>query len=141
MSFRIKIPTFEFLWDTWSPASKVAQKLGLPGIPKVYLYWKYFENGGFPVPGSYFVAGENGVPEMLGTVGGRTAVASGAEITGIRDAVYSTGANEIALLREQNDLLRRLLSKDTTVNIGDREIARANNRGQKLLGRQLIKEG
>lgn len=141
LNFSVKLPTLELVWDTWSTMGKAAQSLGLPGIPKFYVYWKYFENGGFPVPGSYFVAGENGVPEMLGTVGGRTAVASGAEITGIRDAVYSTGASEVALLREQNDLLRRLLSKDTTVNIGDREIARANNRGQKLLGRQLITEG
>ena len=141
LDFKIKIPTLQLVWDTWSDMGKAVKKLGLPGIPKFYVYWQYFADGGFPVPGSYFVAGENGVPEMLGTVGGRTAVASGAEITGIRDAVYSTGASEIALLREQNELLRRLLAKDTTVKIGDRDIARANNRGQKLLGRQLITEG
>ena len=46
-----------------------------------------FYNGGY-VPTSYsmFMAGENGVPELLGTVGGRTAVAGGAEITGIKEA-------------------------------------------------------
>lgn len=121
LNFSIKLPTLELVWDTWSTMGKAAQKLGLPGIPKFYVYWRYFENGGFPVPGSYFVAGENGVPEMLGTVGGRTAVASGAEITGIRDAVMSTGQEEIALLRQQNQLLLGILNKEfgiTTDDIG-----------------------
>lgn len=121
LNFSLKLPTLQFLWDTWSPESKIAQRLGLPGIPKFYVYWRYFADGGFPVPGSYFVAGENGVPEMLGTVGGRTAVASGAEITGIRDAVVSTGNQEIELLRQQNQLLMGILNKEfgiTTDDIG-----------------------
>lgn len=121
LNFSVKLPTLELVWDTWSTMGKAAQRLGLPGIPKFYVYWKYFENGGFPTPGSYFVAGENGVPEMLGTVGGRTAVASGAEITGIRDAVVSTGNQEIELLRQQNQLLMGILNKEfgiTTDDIG-----------------------
>lgn len=121
LNFSLKLPTLEIIWDTWSTMGKAAQRLGLPGIPKFNVYWKYFENGGFPVPGSYFVAGENGVPEMLGTVGGRTAVASGAEITGIRDAVVSTGNQEIELLRQQNQLLMGILNKEfgiTTDDIG-----------------------
>lgn len=99
-----------------------------------------YENGGFPEPASLFWAGENGVPEMLGTVGGRTAVASGAEITGIANAVYTTGQTEASLLMTAINILQQIADKDTTVNIGDREIARANNRGQKALGRQLITE-
>lgn len=121
LNFSLKLPTLEIVWDTWSTMGKAARRLGLPGIPKFYVYWKYFENGGFPTPGSYFVAGENGVPEMLGTVGGRTAVASGAEITGIRDAVVSTGNQEIELLRQQNQLLMGILNKEfgiTTDDIG-----------------------
>lgn len=121
LNFSVKLPTLELVWDTWSTMGKAAKRLGLPGIPKFYVYWKYFENGGFPTPGSYFVAGENGVPEMLGTVGGRTAVASGAEITGIRDAVVSTGNQEIELLRQQNQLLMGILNKEfgiTTDDIG-----------------------
>ena len=48
---------------------------------------------------------------MLGTVGGKTAVAGGVEITGIRDAVFTTAQQEIELLRQQNQLLRELVNK------------------------------
>lgn len=72
-----------------------------------------FASGGY-VPSSYsmFMAGENGVPELMGTVGGRTAVAGGAEITGIRDEIRSTANEEIMLLRQQNALLQAILEKD-----------------------------
>lgn len=72
-----------------------------------------FASGGY-VPASYsmFMAGENGVPELMGTVGGRTAVAGGAEITGIRDEIRSTANEEIMLLRQQNSLLQAILEKE-----------------------------
>lgn len=69
--------------------------------------------GGFP-QGDIFVANERG-PELIGTINGRNAVASNGEITGITDAVYETGEDEAALLREQNQLLRQLLAKDNRV--------------------------
>lgn len=97
-----------------------------------------YARGGFPDEYSLFMAGEGGRAEMLGTVGGRTAVAGGAEITGIRDAVYQSSQTEAELLREQNELLRQLLAKDTSVNIGDRDIARANARGSRSMGYALI---
>ena len=43
-------------------------------------------------------------------------------------------AEEIALLREQNDLLRRIADKDTTLEINGREIARAVNKSTKEMG-------
>lgn len=55
--------------------------------------------GGYPDMGSMFIAGESGA-EMVGTINGRTGVASGEEITGIAEAVYGTSAEEAALLRE-----------------------------------------
>lgn len=94
--------------------------------------------GGFPNEYSLFMAGEGGHAEMLGTAGGRTAVAGGAEITGIRDAVYQSSQTEAELLREQNELLRQLLAKDTSVNIGDRDIYRASMRGSKSSGKLVI---
>lgn len=97
-----------------------------------------FEYGGFPEPASLFWAGENGVPEILGTVGGRTAVAGGAEITGIRDAVYEASNAELQLLREQNMLLRELVNKDFSLSIGDREIALAARRGEEDLGFRFL---
>lgn len=58
----------------------------------------YFAEGGFPKAGSFFWAGENNVPELMGTIGGRTAVASGREITGITAAVNESSAREAMLL-------------------------------------------
>ena len=57
--------------------------------------------GGYPSMGSVFVAGEvPGAAEFVGNINGRTGVASGEEITGISEAVYSTGGETNALLRE-----------------------------------------
>lgn len=81
-----------------------------------------FETGGY-VPSRYtmFMAGENGIPEIAGTVGGKTAVAGGVEITGIKDAINSTAQQEIALLKQNNQLLQGILEKEfgiTTDQIG-----------------------
>lgn len=81
-----------------------------------------YAQGGFPsddlTQGSLFVAGEMpGQAEMVGNINGKTGVASGKEITGIGDAVRETGANEAALLREQNQLLRQILAKSGSVTL------------------------
>ena len=98
-----------------------------------------FETGGY-VPSRYtmFMAGENGVPEIAGTVGGKTAVAGGVEITGIKDAINNTAEAQMRMMQQEIDLLKQLLAKETSVNIGDRDIARANLRGQKAMGLQII---
>ena len=60
-----------------------------------------YASGGYPSMGSVFVAGEvPGQAEMVGSINGRTGVASGEEITGISAAVYATGNEEAGLLRE-----------------------------------------
>lgn len=94
-----------------------------------------FASGGFPT-GQLFMANEAG-PELIGTVGGRTAVASNQEITGIADAVYATGNQESELLAQLIALGRQMLEKDPVV-IGDKDIARMANNGQNQLGRTLI---
>lgn len=85
--------------------------------------YKGYAMGGFPEPYSIFAAGERGRAEMLGTVGGKTAVAGGEEITGIRDAVNTASQQEVMLLREQNRLLQRILDKE--FGITKEEIGRA----------------
>lgn len=70
-----------------------------------------FATGGFPTPGLFY-AGENGIPEIVGTIGGRTAVAGGEEITGIREAIYEQGQREENLLRS---LISAVNSKDLTL--------------------------
>jgi phage-related protein len=98
-----------------------------------------FDTGGY-VPSRYtmFMAGENGIPEIAGTVGGKTAVAGGVEITGIKDAINTTAEAQMRMMQQEIDLLKQLLVKETSVNIGDRDIARASLRGQKAMGLQII---
>lgn len=70
-----------------------------------------FASGGFPDRGQLFIASESG-PEMVGRIGGRTAVANKDQITdGIATAVYAANSEQNQLLREQNELLRAILAK------------------------------
>lgn len=100
------------------------------GIPK-------YAAGGFIGAGDLFIANEAG-PELVGTIGGKTAVASNQEITGIADAVYATGNQESELLMQLLSIGRQMLNKETVV-IGDKDIARMANNGQSQLGRNLIR--
>ena len=75
--------------------------------PKV----KGYATGGFPETADFFYANENGVPEYVGSIGGRTAVATNTDIVkGVSDGVYraitSTGI--------QNDV-KKIASKDGKV--------------------------
>ena len=75
--------------------------------PKV----KGYATGGFPDTADFFYANENGVPEYVGSIGGRTAVATNTDIVkGVSDGVYraitSTGI--------QNDV-KKIASKDGKV--------------------------
>lgn len=76
-------------------------------------------NGAYGIPnGDLFIANEAG-PELVGTIGGKTSVANqGQIIEGISTGVERANEEQNALLREQNNLLRRLLEKDATVRIG-----------------------
>lgn len=69
--------------------------------------------GGFPDTGSMFIAREAG-PELVGTLGNRTAVANNDQIVdGIRKGVADANSEQNSLLRQQNELLRAILAKDT----------------------------
>lgn len=110
--------------DGFGLISGISEAIGISfkpvQIPKISI--PRFDTGGY-VPSRYtmFMAGENGVPEIAGTVGGKTAVAGGVEITGIKDAIYKASQEEMALLRQQNQLLQGILEKEfgiTTDQIG-----------------------
>lgn len=74
-----------------------------------------YEQGGFPVMGDLFLAGEAG-PELVGTIGGRTAVASNNEITGISDTIRETSATTAALLAQLISV-----AGNSTIKVGERE--------------------
>ena len=74
-----------------------------------------YAEGGFPMMGDLFLAGEAG-PELVGTIGGRTAVASNDEITGISDTIRETSATTAALLAQLISV-----SGNASIVVGERE--------------------
>lgn len=75
-------------------------------------------SGGLVDNGQLFVAREAG-PEMVGTIGRSTAVANNDQIVeGISRGVAAAQAEQNTLLRRQNELLTRILQKDSSVRIG-----------------------
>ncbi len=124
-----------FSWDSVSFAGKEIIPSGSINLGKIPTY----ETGGYiPTRFSMFMAGEDGVPEILGTVGGKNAVAGGMEITGIKDAVFATAQQEIELLRRQNEILLQLLSKPT---ISNDDVFSAAKAGYKSEARRLGAQG
>ncbi|MBO7673614.1 MAG: hypothetical protein J6S63_01235 [Atopobiaceae bacterium] len=97
-----------------------------------------FAAGGFPETGQFFFARESG-PEMVGTIGSRTAVANNADIVaGIASGVSAANRTTDALLREQNTLLRELLAKEIGVSLDGQQIAASINRASRQQGRPLV---
>lgn len=100
----------------------------LPGVEVNLIPYPTFAQGGFPTQGQMFVAREAG-PELVGTIGGRTAVANNDQIVeGITAGVEYANARQNALLVEQNSLLRQLLAKEFTAEVTTSSIANGLNR-------------
>jgi hypothetical protein len=113
-----KLNSLSFDIPSWVPEWG-GKKFGL-NIPKVNVpVIPTLAAGGFVDSFSLFAAGENGIPEMLGTINGRNAVAGGAEITGIRDAILQSSSAELVMLREQNQLLQGILEKEYGISKSD----------------------
>ena len=98
--------------------------MGLKGFPKL----SFYAQGGFPTTGQMFVAREAG-PELVGTIGNRSAVANNEQIVeGISAGVEWANEKQNALLAEQNSLLRQLLAKEFTAEVTTSSIANGLNR-------------
>jgi uncharacterized protein YoxC len=73
-------------------------------------------NGGIFDFGQLFIAREAG-PEMVGTIGGNTAVANNDQIVeGIKGGVAQANSEQNELLRQQNSILMQLLNKGLTIS-------------------------
>ncbi len=84
---KIKLPTVTVKWQSSGGANTVS-------IPKFSV--KYYAQGGFPMPGEVFVAREAG-PELVGTIGGRTAVANNDQIVeSVSQGVYRAFSQAMA---------------------------------------------
>lgn len=97
-----------------------------------------YAEGGFVTSGQLFIARESG-PEMVGTMGGQTAVANNEQIVaGITSGVAQANRTTDALLREQNTLLRALLEKEVGVSLDGQQLAASINRASRQQGRSLV---
>ena len=93
-NFQWSLPKLKMPHLSWStqPVSgwiaNVLSFLNLPtSLPKLNVSW--YAQGGFPTEGELFVAREAG-PEMVGSIGNKSAVANNDQITkAIADATYS----------------------------------------------------
>jgi hypothetical protein len=110
------IPSFSF------------QLFTLPSIPEL------FAKGGFPIAGELFIAREAG-PEMVGTIGGRTAVANNDQIV---EGISTANEGVIrAIYTMTQAIVRSIDEKETSVQIGDDVIGRSNTRYESNRGPRL----
>lgn len=99
--------------------------------------------GGFPATGQMFIAREAG-PEMVGTIGNKSAVVNNEQIiAGISEGVADANGEQNALLREQNNLLRKLLEKDTVVNavVGVSDVIEGIQKKNRRDGKTIVPVG
>lgn len=100
-----------------------------------------YATGGFPDMGELFIAREAGA-EMVGSIGRHTAVANNDQIVaavsgGVRDA----NDEQNALLREQNELLRAILAKDTGVKLDGKTLLRSTEKAARQRGAVIMAGG
>lgn len=119
-------------------ASLSAAQGALAGVVGAYLTPKlstdqFYASGGFPQQGDLFIAGEAGA-EIVSSHNGQTQVSNTNQIAA------SVEVGNIGVVQAINDLIRAVENKDTSpvVTIGDREVYRANQRGQQKVGRSLV---
>ena len=97
--------------------------------------------GGFPETGQMFIAREAG-PEMVGTIGGKSAVVNNDQIVdGIAYGVSIANRESDTLLREQNELLREMLAKESGVYLDGKAISKNVEKHQRERGRTLVLGG
>lgn len=77
---------------------------------------KEYASGGFPAQGQLFISRESG-PEMVGTIGGSTAVANNDQIVaGIQNGVAAANAEQNGLLAALVQIGSELLRKELTIS-------------------------
>lgn len=96
-----------------------------------------FADGGIVDTGTLFYAGEAG-PELVGQVGGRTTVTNQDQFTAGMEGIMDN--TNTVILQAAQALISAIQNKDMTavVNVGDRQIVSAYDRGKRLAGAGLV---
>ena len=106
-------------------ASANAQRIQEDGS----IYLQGFASGGFPSEGELFMARENGLPEMVGRIGNRTAVANNDQIVqAISTGVFNAVVSGMSMMGGNND-------KDVRIYLDGKEVARSTTRYQRQFAR------
>lgn len=93
---------------------------------------RYYAKGGFPNAGQMFVAREAG-PELVGTIGGRTAVANNDQIV---EAVAAGVAQAVKSVLGNNSSGGKNIT--ISLNLDGRQIIKSINSAQRVAGRTLL---
>ena len=80
---------------------------------------RIYASGAYGIPrGDLFIANEAGA-ELVGSINGKSSVANQEQIiAGIQRGVAEANGEQNTLLRQQNELLRRILEKESSVRLG-----------------------
>lgn len=114
--------------------------INIPTVPTISIP-RLMADGGYVDRGQMFIARERGA-EMVGAIGNRTAVANNDQIvSGIAHGVAEANNEQNSLLREQNNLLRALLEKETGVYLDGKSLTNSVEKYQRERGRVLISGG
>ena len=88
------------------------------------IYLTGFASGGFPTEGQLFIANEGSAPEMVGTMGGHTAVANNDQIVeGIKMGVYEAVSS--AMNNGGNDVSVKVYLDSREIKAGQQRLNRA----------------
>lgn len=102
---------------------------------------KAYASGGYPEQGQLFLANEAG-PELVGTIGGQTAVANTQQIVqGIANGVAQANLSQNDLLREQNELLREILAKEGVTYLDGKRLYRSVEKASRNTGVMIMTGG
>ena len=99
------------------------------------------EKGGLVNAGQLFIANEAG-PELVGQYGNKSAVMNNEQIVrSVSDGVYAANAEQTALIREQNNLLREMVGLLASGESGGTDLLSAVQRMNRRAGKTLIPLG
>jgi len=144
-NLQIKVPHLVFGWDSLDKydnfAANAAKKLGMTSIPTVNVKW-YAQGGIFNSP-QLIGVGERG-PEAVVPLSENAAWIQGVSAQISQNIQNNSDASndeneetKISLLVEQNNLLRALLEKDTTVNLDGEKVSQNTNKHNSNRGYNL----
>lgn len=125
----------DIIGEDWGGVTLVSEvKLSRIAMPA-------YADGGFPDSGQMFIAREAGA-EMVGNIGRRTAVANNDQIVaGIANGVAEANEGQNSLLKEQNELLRALLEKESGVYLDGKYLTNSVEKYQRERGRVVMVGG